>query len=112
MRVARWVRIGMGMSAAWIAGVAIAVVYADARIARLLRYAAFEVCNYVNRHLSLWENCWRELMDFASFVDQPVINIGLIAIVPIAMAWACVCAAVVIYRAVGSSSGSTTQRCG
>ena len=105
MRVPRWVRIGMGMSAAWIASAAMAVTYADIRVARLLRYAAFEVCDYVNRHLCNCGNCWRELMDFASFVDQPVINFALIALAPIGVAWACVCAAVGMYHAVGGSSG-------
>jgi hypothetical protein len=57
MRVPRWMRIGLGMSAAWIAGAAIAVTYADLRIARLVRYAAFEVCDYVNHHLWNWGNC-------------------------------------------------------
>ncbi len=105
MRVPQWLRIGMGMSAAWIAGVAIAVALADIRIARLLRYAAFEVCDYVNHQLSLWGNCWRELMDFASLVDQPIINLALIALVPIAVSWVGACAVVGIYRVVGGSSG-------
>jgi hypothetical protein len=31
MSVSRWVRVGMGMSAAWIAGAAITVTFADMR---------------------------------------------------------------------------------
>jgi hypothetical protein len=44
-------------------------------------------------------------MDFASLVDQPVINLALMALTPIALTWACVCAAVGMYHAVGGSSG-------
>lgn len=87
MGVRRWVRIGIGMSAAWIIGAAIAVTYADIRVARFVRYVAFELCDYVNRHVCHCGNCWRELMDFALFVDQAATNLALIALIPIAVAW-------------------------
>jgi hypothetical protein len=95
----------MGMSAAWIAGAAIAVTYADLRIARLVRYATFEVCDFANHRLCQCGNCWRVLMDFASLVDQSVINLALIALAPIAVAWAGACAAVGIFHViVGATS--------
>jgi hypothetical protein len=95
----------MGMSAVWIAGAAIAVTYADVRIARLIRYAAFEACDFANHRLCRCGNCWRELMDFASFVDQSVINLALIALAPIAVAWAGACALVAIFHViVGATS--------
>jgi hypothetical protein len=95
----------MGMSAAWMAGAMIAVTFADVRIAQLLRYAAFEVCDYVNHHLCHCGNCWRELMDVASFVDQPAINLLLIVLAPIVVAWSAAWAAVGLYRVAGSSNG-------
>jgi CO dehydrogenase/acetyl-CoA synthase alpha subunit len=85
--VPRWVRIGLGISAAWIASAAIAVAYADIRVARFLRYAAFELCDYVNRYVCRCGNCWRELMDVAAVVDEPLINFSLMALAPSAVAW-------------------------
>jgi hypothetical protein len=37
-------------------------------------------------------------MDFAAFVDLPVINFALIALAPIAVAWAGACAVLVSWR--------------
>jgi len=39
MSAPRWVRIGIGISAAWVAGAVIAAMFGDIRIARLLRYS-------------------------------------------------------------------------
>jgi hypothetical protein len=105
MSAPRWVRIGIGISAAWVAGAVIAAMFGDIRIARLLRYSAFEVCDYVNHHLCDCGNCWRQLMDFASLVDDALMNVALIALAPIAVAWAGACAAVGICRAVGGLRG-------
>jgi hypothetical protein len=93
MRIARWARIGMAISAAWIGCALTALTYADIRVARFLRYAAFEVCDYVNHYVCHCGNCWRDVMNVAAFVDQPLMNLALIALAPIVFAWLCAYAA-------------------
>jgi hypothetical protein len=89
MHIARWVRIGLAISSAWIVGALVADAYGDIRVARLLRYAAFEVCDYINHYVCHCGNCWQRLMNFASFVDEPVMNLALVALGPIVLAWLC-----------------------
>jgi hypothetical protein len=67
-------------------GATIGLTFADLRVARFLRYSAFEVCDYINYHLCHCGNCWRGVMAVATFVDQPVINFALIALVPVVLA--------------------------
>jgi hypothetical protein len=76
-------RIGLIASAAWMVGMVILVTFADIRVARFLRYSAFEVCDYINYRLCHCANCWRNVMNFASFVDHPLINLALIVVAPL-----------------------------
>ena len=88
-----WARFGMLASGAWLVGAIIGQAYGDVRIARFLRYSAFEVCDYINYHLCHCGNCWQNLMNVAAFVDHPFINLALIAAAPIVLAWSCAYAA-------------------
>jgi hypothetical protein len=87
MHIAGWRSIGLIVSAAWIVGTLIGLAITDIRIAKLLRYSAFEVCDYVNYHLCYCGNCWRNLMKAAEFVDYPVVNFVLISLTPVVLAW-------------------------
>jgi hypothetical protein len=79
--------IGLIVSAAWITGTVIWLTFADMRIARFLRYSAFEVCDYINYHMCHCGNCWRDLIKAAEFVDHPLINLALISLMPIVLVW-------------------------
>ena len=87
MRIGGRARIGLIVSAAWVVGMVTSVTLADIRVARFLRYSAFEVCDYINYRLCHCGNCWRIVMNFASFVDHPLINLALIVVAPIVLAW-------------------------
>jgi hypothetical protein len=82
-------RFGVGLTVVWIVSTIIALTIADFRVARFLRYSAFEVCDYVNYHVCYCGNCWRGMMNAATVVDGPVINFTLIVVVPIGLAWLC-----------------------
>ena len=86
------------------AGAIIGQAYGDVRIARFLRYSAFEVCDYINYHLCHCGNCWQNLMKVAAFVDQPLINFALIALAPIALGWLCAYVALRISHAAAGLS--------
>jgi hypothetical protein len=73
-------------SAAWIAGAALYVTYADIRLAEFLRNSAFEVCDYVSYRLQ-YGNCWHDLMKAAAFLDRPWANLALVALAPLPMIW-------------------------
>ena len=98
MRIDRWARLSMLLSGAWIVAATIGLTFADLRIARFLRYSAFEVCDYINYHLCHCGNCWRDLMVVAAFVDRPVINFALIALAPVIFARVCACFAARAYQ--------------
>jgi hypothetical protein len=104
MEIALTTRIGIGLSVVWMLGATIGLTVADVRVARFLRYSAFEMCDYVNYHLCHCNNCWRDVMAVARFVDQPVINFALIALVPIVLAWLAACGAVIAHHAMTCSS--------
>ena len=105
MGTRRWVRIGIGISSLWIAASAIALASADLRVARLLRYAAFELCDYANHHLCRCGNCWQDVMALAAFADHPLANFGLVALAPMVLLSTCVLAAVAVSRAIARLSG-------
>ena len=86
MQIAGRRSIGLIVSAAWIVGTVI-LVFADIRVAKLLRYSAFEVCDYINYHFCYCGNCWRNLMKAAEFVDYPVVNFVLLSLTPIVLVW-------------------------
>ena len=98
MRIDRWACVRMLLSGAWIVAATIGLAFADLRIARFLRYSAFEVCDYINYHVCHCGNCWRDLMVVAAFVDRPVINFALIALAPVGFAWICACVAARAYQ--------------
>jgi hypothetical protein len=87
MHVARWTRIGMLISGAWIVGATTCLAYADIRAGRFLRNSAFEVCDYVNYHVRHYASCWRDLMKVAAFVDHPWANVAVISLAPILLVW-------------------------
>ena len=75
------------VSGVWIVGALSSLVFADIRVARFLRYSAFEVCDYINYHICRCGDCWRDLMNMATFVDHPLTNAALITLVPVALLW-------------------------
>jgi hypothetical protein len=88
MDIARRTQIAMiVVSGAWIVGVLTSLAFADIRVARFLRYAAFETCDYINYHVWRCDDCWRDLMNVAWFVDHPLINAALISLAPVALIW-------------------------
>jgi len=104
MQIALVTRIAVLVSVGWIVAATIGRTFADLRVARFLRYSAFEVCDYVNYHLCHCGNCWRDLMAVAAFVDRPAIDFLIIALIPVAVAWAGAYAAVRAYRLVAGST--------
>lgn len=105
MRNALWKRLGLLLSGGWIIVASIVLTSADLRIARFLRYSAFEVCDYVNYYLCHCGNCWRDLMAVAAFVDRPLVNFALIALTPVLLAWICTIVAVRAYHLIVGSNG-------
>jgi hypothetical protein len=87
MRPRRATIFALAVSAAWIAGAAIAVRYADLRAAKFLRNGAFEVCDYVGYRLFAWPDCWRDLMAAASALDTVFADLALLALAPVVLAW-------------------------
>jgi hypothetical protein len=75
----------IAVSGVWIVGALSSLAFADIRIARFLRYSAFEVCDYINYHVCRCGNCWRDLMNVATFVDHPLTNAALITLAPVAL---------------------------
>ena len=103
MNVARHTQIAMIIvSGVWIVGVLTSLAFADIRVARFLRYSAFEVCDYINYHVCRCGDCWRDLMNVAWFVDHPLINAALISLAPVALIWLAACSTVKLWRWVRS----------
>ncbi len=75
------------ISAAWIAAAVTSLIFADFRVARLLRYSAFEVCDYVNHYVCHCGNCWSHLMKTAEIIDHALINLALTLLSPVALVW-------------------------
>ena len=88
----------LGISGVWIVGVLSSLAFADIRIARFLRYSAFEVCDYINHYLCRCGDCWRDLMKVATFVDHPLTNAALISLAPIPLMWFAACSALKLWR--------------
>src|SRR5215470_13162211 len=86
------------VSGVWIVGALSSLVFADIRVARFLRYSAFEVCDYINYHVCHCGNCWRDLMKAADIVDHPLINLALISLVPTPFLWLGTCATIEVLR--------------
>jgi hypothetical protein len=105
MCVKRWVRVATAVSALWIAASTIALMCIDLRIARLLRYAAFEACDYINHYLCRCANCWHDVMAMATFADHTWANFALIAFAPIVLLWVCAAAVLGVGRVITASSG-------
>ena len=105
MDVARRTQIAMiVVSGAWIVGVLASLAFADIRVARFIRYAAFEVCDYINYRMWRCGDCWRDLMNVAWFVDYPLVNAALISLAPVALIWSAACSTLRLWRWVRSRS--------
>ena len=104
MHIAGSVRIGMIVaSCIWIVGVLISLAFADIRVARFLRYSAFEVCDYINYHVCRCGDCWRDLMSVAALVDHPLINAALISLIPVALMWLAACSTLKLWQWLNSA---------
>ena len=87
MRPGRCKLAGLAVSAGWIVGAALLVRAADFRAAKFLWNSAFEVCDYVERRLFAYADCWRDLMALASALDSVWADLVLFALVPVALLW-------------------------
>jgi hypothetical protein len=91
------------VSGIWIVGALSSLAFADIRVARFLRYSAFEVCDYVNYHVCRCGDCWRDLMNVATFVDHPLTNAALITLAPVTLLWSVAYSTLKLWRWVCSN---------
>jgi hypothetical protein len=91
------------VSGVWIVGALSSLAFLDIRVARFLRYSAFEVCDYMNYHVCRCGDCWRDLMNVATFVDHPLTNAALIALAPVMLLWSAAYSILTLWRRVCSN---------
>jgi hypothetical protein len=99
MDIARRAQVAMiVISGAWIVGALSSLAFADIRVARFLRYSAFEVCDYINYHVCRCGDCWGDLMNVATLVDHPLTNAALITLAPLALLWSATYSTLKLWR--------------